>query len=110
MVLVAKYTLLIYALLLIIGGILGYTSAKSLISLLAGAVSGIVLLGVFAWSLKAPSPALWTGVGISAALLVLMGLRFAVSGKFMPAGIVTLISLVALVVTLVGALQSKTAP
>ncbi len=110
MELVAKYVVLIYGLLMIIGGIIGFTTARSLPSLLSGGISGIILLVVFAWSLKALSPALWTAVGISAALTVLMGVRFAISGKFMPSGGIALISLIALILTIVGALQAKTGP
>ncbi len=107
---VAKYVVLIYGLLMIIGGIIGFTTAKSLASLLSGGISGIILVLVFVWSLKALPPALWTAVGISAALTVLMGVRFVGSGKFMPSGGIALISLIALVLTLVGALQAKTGP
>lgn len=110
MITLARYTLLGYGVILILGGIMGYTKGKSRVSLLAGSISGIVILGIFAWSLQSPTAALLLGAAMAALLTIGMGIRFIRSGKFMPAGVIALLSLVALCVTLGGVLQSQRGP
>jgi uncharacterized membrane protein (UPF0136 family) len=62
------------------------------------------------WSLQSPTPALLLGATVAAILTIGMGARFRKSGKFMPAGMIALLSLVALFVTLGGVLQSQGGP
>jgi uncharacterized membrane protein (UPF0136 family) len=102
MVTIARYTLLGYGVVLILGGIMGYAKGRSRVSLLTGSISGVVILGAFAWSLQSPTPALWLGAAMAAILAIGMGARFRKSGKFMPAGMIALLSLVALAVMLAG--------
>ncbi|MFQ5847908.1 MAG: TMEM14 family protein [Candidatus Methylomirabilales bacterium] len=106
----ARYTLLAYGVLLILGGVMGYAKGRSQASLLSGGVSGVVILGVFAWSLTAATAAMWLGAGVAALLTVVMGVRFMRSRKFMPAGVVVVASLLTLAVTLAAALGSGAGP
>ncbi len=81
---------IIYGLLAIIGGILGYTKARSQASLISGIVSGVLLLvggiahqqGVV-WGL--PLAAI-----VSLILVIVFVIRFAKTRKFMPAGLMVI--------------------
>ncbi len=102
MVTFARYTLLGYGVVLILGGVMGYVKGRSRVSLLAGIISGIGILGALVWSLQTPAPAFLLGAAMAAILSIGMGARFRKSGKFMPAGMIALLSLIALAVTLAG--------
>ncbi|GAA5863789.1 hypothetical protein JCM3774_001159 [Rhodotorula dairenensis] len=74
-----------------LGGILGFVKKQSVPSLIAGGGSGALL----AYGVKrqqADPQDVYLVVGVSAVLLVMMGLRFLRSGKVMPAGLVTVLS------------------
>ena len=77
---------LIYALLVIAGGIIGYLTAKSRASLIAGLASGAVLL--LAWYLFSISftLALIIGLVVAAALTVVFVRRYQATRKIMPSG------------------------
>ncbi|KAI9303080.1 transmembrane proteins 14C-domain-containing protein [Cunninghamella echinulata] len=81
-----------YSLLVFSGGVIGYVKAGSVISLGASSVFG--LASAYGASLVSRDP---RNVGLSLAvsllLLIVMGIRFSKSGKFMPAGLVSLLSL-----------------
>jgi uncharacterized membrane protein (UPF0136 family) len=88
--------LYIYGILLIIGGVMGYVKAKSVPSLVAGGVCGLIalLLGYrYAWHF-APHAALV----LSLLLIFLMGRRYLRTGNPMPAlPIIVLSAIVAIV-------------
>ncbi len=95
-------TLVVYALLLAIGGIYGYVKAQSVPSLVGSLVGALlVLVGVGIASSNRV-------LGYGLALLVSLGLagffiyRWVTTGNLMPAGPGTLLSLVACAVSLVG--------
>ena len=85
----SKLVSLIYGVMLILGGVMGFLKAHSKVSLITGVVSGlIVLLGC---KVKSPSSYLY----ISAISLVLAGFfsyRFAHSHALMPAGLMLILS------------------
>ncbi|GLT74193.1 hypothetical protein SLA2020_460050 [Shorea laevis] len=83
-----------YAALVGLGGVMGYMKSGSQKSLLAGGLSASLLYYVFTQLPTRPAFASSIGLGISAALLVMMGSRFKRSGKLFPAGVVSLVSLV----------------
>ncbi|GKV00018.1 hypothetical protein SLEP1_g12781 [Rubroshorea leprosula] len=83
-----------YAVLVGLGGVMGYMKSGSQKSLLAGGLSASLLYYVFTQLPTRPAFASSIGLGISAALLVMMGSRFKRSGKVFPAGVVSLVSLV----------------
>ncbi|KAJ3006602.1 Transmembrane protein 14C [Thoreauomyces humboldtii] len=80
-----------YAALVFIGGVIGFVKAGSLMSLLVGTVMG-TLLGIGARSVSADPSRSWLLLGVSTALMVVMGLRFAQSSVFMPAGLIACVS------------------
>lgn len=91
-----------YALIVGIGGVFGYMKAKSTKSLLAGLISGLILL--IAWFLATKTPTVGLGIAtlMAAVLLVVFITRFVRTRKFMPAGMMMLLNLVATVAFLAG--------
>nr|CAG8519883.1 6337_t:CDS:2 [Entrophospora candida] len=81
-----------YALTVTLGGVVGYVKAGSLPSLIAGLSFGG--LAAYAANRVSTNP---KNVGmaliVSCVLLIVMGVRFYNSGKFMPAGLVSILSL-----------------
>ncbi|RWS27766.1 RNA polymerase II-associated factor 1-like isoform 1 [Leptotrombidium deliense] len=80
-----------YAATVAAGGIIGYLKAGSIPSLMAGLTFGSVL-GVGTYMTSNNPDNYHLTLGTSTALLGLMGYRFYNSGKFMPAGLVALLS------------------
>jgi uncharacterized membrane protein (UPF0136 family) len=89
---------IIYGLLVFVGGLMGYRKARSVPSLIAGLAFGsaLVVSGLYLW--HGEQMGLTAALVLAATLLVLMGIRFAKTRKFMPAGLVAVLSLVAMVV------------
>ena len=91
----------IYGVLVLIGGVMGWVKAKSKPSLFSGLIFGVLLIGqgyrigqgVAAEVLHA---SLTTGL-----LTVVMGTRLIATKKFMPAGLMTALSLAVLVTLLI---------
>ncbi|XP_020226987.1 protein FATTY ACID EXPORT 2, chloroplastic [Cajanus cajan] len=88
-----KFTLA-YAALVGVGGVMGYLKSGSQKSLLAGGLSASLLYYIYTELPGRPVFASSLGLGISAALLGVMGSRFKKSGKVFPAGVVSLVSLI----------------
>ncbi|KAE9420701.1 hypothetical protein Angca_006417 [Angiostrongylus cantonensis] len=86
-----------YAGMLVVGGVIGYLKAGSIPSLVAGVGSGLVV-GAFTFLDLPYKTAVITGV--AGVLTYVMGKRFANSHKIMPAGIIALGSVAALLVQL----------
>lgn len=83
-----------YAALVGVGGVMGYMKSGSQKSLAAGGLSAAGLYYVYTQLPTNPVLASSIGLGISAALLGVMGSRFKKSGKIFPAGVVSVVSLV----------------
>ena len=81
-----------YATLVAAGGLIGYLKAGSIPSLVAGLGFGSVL-GVGAYMTSVDPENYYLTLGTSAVLGSFMGYRFVNSGKFMPAGLITLLSI-----------------
>uniref|UniRef100_A0A1B6I392 Transmembrane protein 14C n=1 Tax=Homalodisca liturata TaxID=320908 RepID=A0A1B6I392_9HEMI len=84
------YLSFVYAAFVLIGGIVGYVKAGSVISLLSGAGFGLAL-GFGGYQASQDPENVYTLLGVNAALAGLMSARFASSGKIMPAGIITVL-------------------
>ncbi|KAI8343723.1 transmembrane protein 14C-like protein [Chlamydoabsidia padenii] len=83
----------LYSLLVFTGGVIGYVKAGSVISLVASSVFG--LAGAYGATLVSRDPKnVVFSLVVSSVLLFIMGSRFSKSGKFMPAGLVSLLSLI----------------
>ncbi|XP_060781430.1 transmembrane protein 14A isoform X1 [Neoarius graeffei] len=85
-----------YAATVLFGGFMGYKRKGSLISLIAGLFfGGISAYGAFRITLDPQDK--WISLAASGALAVVMGIRFKKSGKLMPAGIMSGLSLLMIV-------------
>ncbi|CAI8057465.1 Transmembrane protein 14C [Geodia barretti] len=82
-----------FAVVVLGGGIVGFVKAGSVVSLASGVGFG-VLLGIGATKTTANRNNFTLLLGTSCLLLAAMGWRYYSTGKFMPAGLVTILSLV----------------
>ena len=93
----ANTILWIYIVLLIVGGLMGFIKAGSKVSLISSVVFAALLAlfagGVLHW---AYGPAV-----LMALLLVVFGIRYAKTKKFMPAGLMIILTAVTLILLLV---------
>ena len=107
---IATGSILIYGLLVLIGGIMGYVKAKSQVSLLSGVGSGIALL--IAWFVAGNNP--WLGLGLATllglVLFVVFVMRFLRTRSFMPAGLMMIFSLAAVAIFVLGLLSGWLTP
>ncbi|MBI1858804.1 MAG: TMEM14 family protein [Candidatus Melainabacteria bacterium] len=95
---VSKITSRIYALILIMGGIMGYVKAGSLMSILFGMFSGILILLACQFGKKDPKSAYLYIAGISLCLAMFFLFRFSITGSMMPGGMMFLFSMTTFVV------------
>ena len=97
----AKIYFIIFGLLTIVGGVIGYVKAGSTVSIIAGAISGIALI-VAAFLLPTN-----VAVGLVIAGLVSIALAarfipaFMKTGKMMPAGLMAILSAIGVVMAIV---------
>lgn len=96
----ARVALALYGALLIAGDIIGKVKAGSSASLFAGAVSGAVALVGFWQSLLDPAVGFLTGGLVGLLLTGIFLSRFVRTRKFMPAGLVLLLSLLVGILTM----------
>ncbi len=98
--------MIVYGVLLIIGGVMGYVEAKSVISLIAGSITG--LLELVAYALARTQPKTGFGLGLIVAILLIFSTlpRYLKSHKIMPSGLIILCSVV-MTVLLIAALAKK---
>ena len=89
-----------YGILSIIGGIIGYKSAGSKVSLISGTISGLLLLTAAFVQLQGQAWGLTLAVIITSILMVVFAIRLAKTRKLMPAGLMVILGLVTLVVML----------
>jgi uncharacterized membrane protein (UPF0136 family) len=93
---------IVYGILAVVGGIIGYTQARSLPSLVAGIISGILLI---VGSVAHQQGAAWglpLAIGVTIALVITFAVRFWKTRKFMPAGLMLIAGIVALLIMLLG--------
>lgn len=88
---------LIYGILAIAGGAIGYKQAGSQVSLISGFISGLLLL-IAAYMLYGRSPAgpLLAGV-VSLVLVIVFIIRLLKTRKFMPAGLMIVMGVINLI-------------
>ncbi|CUU37116.1 MAG: TMEM14 family protein [Armatimonadetes bacterium] len=104
---VYQIILLIYLLVVAGGGVMGYVSAQSIASLIAGLASG-VLLAIALW-LSFSNPKLGFGMAaiVALALAVFFTMRFLNTGKWMPGGISMILSGLTFILMLVALLRKE---
>jgi uncharacterized membrane protein (UPF0136 family) len=77
-----------YAGLIALGGVIGYVKASSVVSLVTAVTFGGLFVGALRYQTN-----VYPTLMLSVLLSIVMGVRFMRSGKWMPAGIVTLLSI-----------------
>ena len=96
---------LIFGVLTIVGGVIGYVKAGSLPSIIAGAITGVLLL-VAGWILPTNRAA---GLVIALIISILLAVQFVPklirTGKMMPAGLMSVLSVIGIVVAIVAWLK-----
>jgi uncharacterized membrane protein (UPF0136 family) len=97
----AKIYFIVFGLLTIVGGVMGYVKAGSTISLIAGSVSGILLL-LAAFLLPGN---LAVGLALAAGVSILLAGRFVPAfiktGNLMPAGLMSVLSVIGIIMAIV---------
>ena len=101
----AKIYFIIFGLLTIIGGVIGYASKGSMASIVAGSISGILLLvGAFLLPNNATA-----GLAVAGIVSILLAGRFIPAfmktGDFMPAGMMSILSAIGIVVAILAFLK-----
>jgi uncharacterized membrane protein (UPF0136 family) len=97
----AKIYFIIFGLLTIAGGIIGYVKAGSTPSIIAGSITGILLL-IGAWPLPEHTVAgLLTVLIVSLLLAAQFVPKFIKTGKAMPAGMMSILSVIGIIVAIV---------
>ncbi|MBC1222562.1 hypothetical protein GNF10_15930 [Nostoc sp. UCD121] len=87
-----------YGILAIAGGIIGYTQARSKVSLLSGSISGLLLILAAYFQLQGQTWGLILALLVTSVLVVVFAFRLAKTRKFMPAGLMTILGMLALAV------------
>jgi uncharacterized membrane protein (UPF0136 family) len=82
----------LYAALVLVGGIMGYIKAESMISLMAGSFTALLLFICSYLIWRGNQVAYKIATGIVTCLLAFFGYRFFGSFKFMPAGLMSIAS------------------
>ncbi|WP_337177628.1 TMEM14 family protein [Paludisphaera sp.] len=92
----AQIVLAVYAIFLAVGGAIGYYRVGSRASLIAGVASAILCVAALLYSLLVnPLHGLWAATTIALGLMFFFNYRFvAFSLRFMPAGMLAIVSLV----------------
>lgn len=90
----------IFGALTIVGGVMGYVKAQSQASLIAGGISGLLLIGAGALMATKTQPGLILGLLVSLALGGHFGRVYAAKGGFMPAGLMLVLSVIGIAMTI----------
>ena len=99
----ASIIVYVYAAIMMVGGIGGYMMKKSVPSLVAGVLSGVILIAAGQAMAKGKSWGLPTSIVVILALMFFFGSRYFGNPErpFMPGGMNALLSLIALIALLV---------
>ncbi|MEL6224888.1 MAG: TMEM14 family protein [Cyanobacteria bacterium J06627_8] len=87
-----------YGILSAVGGIFGYMKAKSLPSLISGVISGVLLIVAGMVSNMGMAWGIPLALVITAALVIVFIYRLVKTKRFMPAGLMTVTGVAALIV------------
>ncbi|MGD1856078.1 MAG: TMEM14 family protein [Leptolyngbyaceae cyanobacterium] len=88
---------LIYGILAIVGGVIGYLKARSLPSLISGIISGLLLVIGALRAAQGIASGLWVVKIVSLVLLVVFVVRLVKTKKFMPAGLMVIGGVITLI-------------
>lgn len=94
----AGWITVIYALLVIGGGIMGYVKAGSTTSVVMGSIFGLLLLLSAFGIIAKMTPAAYLAILLTLILDAIFTYRWLITFKFMPAGLMSIISFVVLII------------
>jgi len=100
-----KLYFLVFGALTIVGGIIGYVKAGSLPSIIAGAITGVLLLVAGFLLPEHRAAGIATAFVVSFVLAAQFVPKFIRTGKMMPAGMVSILSVIGLIVAIVAWLK-----
>ena len=100
-----KIYFIVFGALTIIGGIIGYVKAGSLPSIIAGSIAGVMLLIAASLLPEHRAAGLATALIISLLLAAQFIPKFIRTGKAMPAGMMSILSAIGIVVAVVAWLK-----
>ena len=86
----------VYGVLAFVGGIIGYQQAGSKPSLIAGVVTGILLLAAGIGLVQNQAWAFWGAIAVTGLLVVTFVARLIKTRKFMPAGLMVIVGIATL--------------
>lgn len=98
---------IVYALFVLIGGMIGFAKAHSLPSLIMGTVSAFALLGAGVAMLRQMKSGYYLAGALSAILACFFAYRLILTQNFMPAGLMSLLSLIVLIALFIGGGPTK---
>ncbi|BAZ66824.1 MAG: hypothetical protein KME28_11985 [Pelatocladus maniniholoensis HA4357-MV3] len=87
---------LAYGILTVVGGIVGYITAGSNMSLFSGSISGLILIFSALIQIQGQNWGLTLAAIVTAILIVVFAFRLAKTRKFMPAGLMTILGMLTL--------------
>ncbi len=87
-----QISLLVYGILVLVGGVIGFVKAKSKVSLIAGGLSGLALICAYMYSTQNPKDGLLIGAGITSLLTIVFAMRLAKTKKLMPSGMLLILT------------------
>jgi len=100
-----KLYFLVFGALTIVGGIIGYVKAGSLPSIIAGAITGVLLLVAGFLLPEHRAAGIATAFVVSFVLAAQFVPKFIRTGKMLPAGMMSILSVIGLIVAIVAWLK-----
>ena len=101
------YVVLVYGMLILVGGIIGYVKAQSIASLVMGGGCAAVAMASGWGILTQHAAGRISALALSIVLLAFFGYRFMNSGNFMPAGFMALLSVLVIGMLAIGHKKSE---
>lgn len=101
----AKIYFIVFGVLTIVGGLIGYLKAGSTISLISGAIAGILLLTAACLLPGNPAVALAMALVVSLLLAGRFIPNFIATNKVMPAGMMSILSVIGIVMAVLAWLK-----
>ncbi|MFY9226282.1 MAG: TMEM14 family protein [Blastocatellia bacterium] len=89
---IATYVVLVYGFLLIAGGVIGFMQAKSKASLIAGSISGVVILASGIIMLQGATFGTYLALVVTLALSAVFFMRWSKTRAFMPSGMMLILN------------------
>lgn len=105
---VAQYTMPIYAVLMLLGGIMGFVKGKSKASLIAGVGSAVAMIACFLIFSQNTQNSLIAAIVVTGALDAVFAVRLQKTKKFMPSGILLIITAICQVIFIAALIPSWT--